>query len=112
LCEETGYKGRVGIYELLVIEGQIRDAIHSSARAEEICGLARGGGFRSMQDDALQKVKEGLTTLEEVQRVVPFDSIKAEVCDSCSREVMPTFAFCPFCGSSRRNVERLQVCGR
>jgi type IV pilus assembly protein PilB len=110
-CGNTGYSGRVGIYELLLIEGQIRDAIHTSGRVEEISALARGAGFRSMQEDALEKVREGLTTLEEVQRVVPFDGNKAERCHSCSREMMAAFVYCPFCGKSRRTVERLQLSG-
>jgi hypothetical protein len=95
----------------LLIEGQIRDAIHSGGRVEEISALARGAGFRSMQQDALEKVKEGLTTLEEVQRVVPFDGIRLERCHSCSGEMMAAFVYCPFCGKSRRNVERLQISG-
>jgi type IV pilus assembly protein PilB len=72
-CENTGYKGRVGVYELLVIEGQIREVIHSGSRAEEVWGLAQSAGFRTMQEDALDKVKDGLTTLDEVQRIVPFN---------------------------------------
>jgi type II secretory ATPase GspE/PulE/Tfp pilus assembly ATPase PilB-like protein len=109
-CEDTGYRGRVGIYEMLLIEGPIRDAIHSNARAEEISDLARAAGFKSMQEDALEKVKRGLTTLEEVQRVVPFDSIKSELCQSCSHEMMPNFSFCPHCGSSRKSAERFELC--
>ena len=86
---------------MLLIEGPIRDAIHSEARAEEICGLARGAGFRTMQEDALEKVKDGLTSLEEVQRVVPWDAIKAQRCQSCLKEIMATFVYCPSCGASR-----------
>jgi type IV pilus assembly protein PilB len=106
-CGQTGYSGRVGIYELLLIEGQIRHAIHSGSRIEEVSALARGAGFRSMQEDALEKVKDGLTTLEEVQRVVPSDSAKAERCHSCSREIIASFTWCPFCGKGRRNMEPL-----
>jgi type IV pilus assembly protein PilB len=105
-CENTGYKGRVGIYELLMIEGQIREAIHSGARAEEVWGLARSAGFPSMQEDALNKVKEGLTTLDEVQRIVPFNLVTPERCPSCSRELMPAFVYCPFCSASRVSPDR------
>src|SRR5207253_522853 len=83
----TGYKGRVGIYELLPVEGPIREAIYSGARAEDVKSLARTGGFRTMQEDALQKVREGVTALGEVRRVILFDSAKVERCESCSREV-------------------------
>jgi hypothetical protein len=110
-CENTGYKGRVGIYEMLLVEGPVRDAIHSSTRSEEISEFARSVGFRTMQEDALDKVKDATTTLEEVQRVVPFDPIRSEQCQSCSRDMMPGFSYCPFCGASRRKVERLQFSG-
>ncbi len=102
-CENTGYKGRVGIYELLVVEGRIRDAIHAARAAEEICTLARGAGFRSMQEDALEKVQDGVTSMEEVRRVVPFESLKAERCESCSREILASFLYCPFCAARRSN---------
>src|SRR5205814_123689 len=49
-CESTGYKGRVGIYEMLLTEGSVREAIHMNARSDEILGLARAGGFRSLQE--------------------------------------------------------------
>jgi len=103
VCENTGFKGRIGIYELLVIEGPIRDAIHG-ARAEDILSTARASGFRTMQEDALQKVKDGLTSLQEVRRVVPFDAPKLERCESCGREIMSAFAYCPFCSTVRRSV--------
>ncbi len=106
LCENTGYKGRVGIYELLLVEGQIRDGIHSGSRAEDILSIARSGGFRTMQEDAIDKVSEGLTSLQEVRRVVPFDTKEADRCQSCSRDLMATFLYCPFCAAPRGTTER------
>ncbi|OLE85880.1 MAG: hypothetical protein AUG08_16420 [Acidobacteria bacterium 13_1_20CM_2_55_15] len=106
LCDNTGYKGRLGIYELLPLEGPIREAIYSGARAEDVKSLARAGGFRTMQEDAFQKVREGVTAHAEVRRVILFDSAKVERCESCSREVMATFAYCPFCSAGRGTVDR------
>src|SRR5206468_5161751 len=106
LCDNTGYKGRVGIYELLPVEGPIREAIYSGARPEDVKSLARAGNFRTMQEDALHKVREGVTALGEVRRVILFDSAKVERCESCSREVMTTFAFCPFCPATCDTVFR------
>src|SRR5262249_37714363 len=99
ICENTGYKGRVGIYEILMIEGAVREAVHGHARADEILGLARQDGFKSMQEDALDKVRTGLTSMEEVARVVPTDTTKPQRCPACSKEVSPTFGYCPFCGT-------------
>jgi type IV pilus assembly protein PilB len=108
-CENTGFKGRIGIYEMLIVEGQIRDAIHARARAEEVGVLARSAGFRTMHEDALDKVKEGLTALEEVQRVVPFNATKAERCHCCFREIMTTFLFCPFCSAEKTSPHRVAI---
>jgi len=106
-CENTGFKGRVGIYELLMIEGHIRDAIYAGARAEDVYAIARTSGFRSMQEDAVDKVREGVTTLDEVRRIVPFNCIKSDRCHVCTREIMSTFAYCPFCSAALASTERV-----
>jgi type IV pilus assembly protein PilB len=105
VCENTGYKGRVGIYELLLNEGQVRDAIHSNARAEEVVELARSAGFRTMQEKGLEKIRDGITALDEVRRVVPFSAAKAERCQNCSREILPAFVYCPYCSTAAPNRE-------
>ena len=103
-CDNSGYKGRVGIYELLLLDEQIRSAIRSGARDEEIRNLARSGGMRLMQEDALEKVKQGITTMEEVLRVVPFDNAVTVRCRNCGRALAPAFLFCPYCGAGTRQV--------
>jgi type II secretory ATPase GspE/PulE/Tfp pilus assembly ATPase PilB-like protein len=105
-CEGTGYKGRVGVYEVLVVDAMIRDAVHSQARPEEIRRMLRKVGFRSMQEDAMEKVAEGVTTLEEVLRVVPVDVAEEyENCTECGRELTPGHNFCPYCGLSARAAQ-------
>jgi type II secretory ATPase GspE/PulE/Tfp pilus assembly ATPase PilB-like protein len=103
-CDGSGYKGRVGIYELLMLDEQIRSAIRSGARDEEIRNLARSGGMRLMQEDALEKVKVGITTMEEVLRVVPFDNALTVRCRACGHALAPTFLFCPYCGAGTRQT--------
>jgi type II secretory ATPase GspE/PulE/Tfp pilus assembly ATPase PilB-like protein len=105
VCEGTGFKGRVGIYEMLTIEGNVRDAIHLQARSDEVLSLARAVGFRSLQEDAMEKVKTGLTSLEEIQRVVPWDAVKPAHCPSCSKEISSDSVFCPSCGANRSDVD-------
>ena len=70
----------------------------SSEAAAEIRNLARASGTKLMQEYALEKVRQGLTTLEEVQRVVPFEVLSASPCTSCGWELLPAFRFCPNCG--------------
>jgi len=68
-CGNTGYAGRVGIFELLVITDDIRRAILARERERAYVRLARQNGMQLLIEDGLQKVADGLTTLEEVVRV-------------------------------------------
>lgn len=69
-CKGTGYKGRSGVHELLVMDDQMRNAILHKAPAHEIRGLAQNAGMRSLQYDALQKILMGSTSVDEVVRVI------------------------------------------
>ena len=55
--------------------------------------------MRLMQEDAMDKVKRGITTLDEVMRVVPFEHEAAVRCRNCGKGLASTFLFCPFCCS-------------
>jgi type IV pilus assembly protein PilB len=101
-CENSGYRGRVGIYEVLVFDERLRAAVRSTTRDDEIRNLARSSGMRPMQEDAMEKVKQGITTLEEVMRVVPFEHEANLTCPSCGKGLASTFLFCPFCGAGAR----------
>ncbi|MBL7197214.1 MAG: Flp pilus assembly complex ATPase component TadA [Candidatus Omnitrophica bacterium] len=68
-CKFTGYKGRTGIYEFLVMHDEIRDMVLSRLPANQIKKKALSLGMRTLQLDGLDKVKKGLTTLAEVIRV-------------------------------------------
>ena len=103
-CDNTGYKGRIGIYEVLLVDDQIRAAIRAGLRDDEVRALARGAGMRAMQDDAMSKVTSGMTTLEEVLRVVPFEGTLKQRCRSCGRALAHSFLFCPYCGTGARQA--------
>jgi type IV pilus assembly protein PilB len=105
LCDFTGYKGRVGIYELLLMDEAIRAAVRTSGRTDEIRSLARNNGMKLMQEYALELVRQGATTLDEVQRVVPFEAIRSTYCSACQHELSPAFAFCPYCGEKANGVQ-------
>ncbi|MBI2035960.1 MAG: type II/IV secretion system protein [Candidatus Liptonbacteria bacterium] len=70
LCNSSGYKGRIGINEVLEIDGEIRDAILRKASAAEIKAIAVKNGMTTMLNEGLEKVRSGLTTIAEVMRVV------------------------------------------
>ena len=105
-CDNSGYKGRVGIYELLTMDEQIRSAVRGGVRDEEVRNMARSGGMRLMQEDSLEKVKLGITTLEEVLRVVPFDNAMGVRCRNCGKALAPSFLFCPYCGAGTRQASQ------
>jgi general secretion pathway protein E len=68
-CNETGYRGRTGIYELLVIDDEIRKLILAHASTQEIRECAMQSGMKTLRQDGWRKIAEGVTTVEEIIRV-------------------------------------------
>lgn len=68
-CGQTGFRGRVGLYELMVVNRAISEAILVRPTVEQVTRLARENGLLSLRGDGLQKAAAGLTTLEDVLRV-------------------------------------------
>ena len=68
LCSGTGYKGRVGLYEVMDIDEQVRDLILTGASAYELREKAHEAGMISLRMSGLQKIRDGVTTLDEVVR--------------------------------------------
>jgi len=69
-CRYTGYRGRIGLFELMVMNEELADLTLRRAPLSEIRAAARAAGMRTLKDDGLEKVKLGITTFEEVARVV------------------------------------------
>ncbi|NMC20395.1 MAG: Flp pilus assembly complex ATPase component TadA [Thermogutta sp.] len=67
-CNNTGFKGRMGLFEFMPITDEIRELIHRGASTEELRDAAVRAGMRTLRQDGLDKVFEGLTTVEEVVR--------------------------------------------
>ncbi|MFO7899826.1 MAG: GspE/PulE family protein [Planctomycetota bacterium] len=68
-CNRTGYRGRIGIFELLTMNEKLRQAVLDEPSEQHIYELARENGLRTLREDGVRKVVEGVTTLEEVARV-------------------------------------------
>lgn len=68
-CNKTGYKGRIGVYELLEVDDRFHEPILNRESSQEYMRLAREGGMKTMFDDGLAKATLGLTTLDELVRV-------------------------------------------
>ena len=70
LCKYTGYYGRTGVFELMRIDDELREMIVKKASAVELREAAKRKGMKSLLEDGLEKVLEGITTIEEAVRVV------------------------------------------
>lgn len=69
-CNDTGYKGRIAVNEVLVVDDNVRAAIHRKATAAEIMAEARKQSMTSMVEDGLEKANQGVTTIEEILRML------------------------------------------
>jgi type IV pilus assembly protein PilB len=131
-CRETGYIGRSGIFEVLEVNDPIRALISQGASDTSIRHAAIESGMVSIGEDGLKKVMAGLTTLDEVSRVVYLAEAGVRICPTCSnvlaseydyctscgdfvgencehckRRVSPDWTFCPFCGESASKYKDL-----
>jgi len=73
-CNKTGYRGRQGIYEMLRLDGKLREMAFKGASAQEMRRHAKSKGMRNLLDDGLLKVCKGMTTFEEVLSTCHHDS--------------------------------------
>ena len=69
-CNQTGYRGRIGLYEVMEITDEIRDLIVEKRPAEALAEAARSHGMRRLRDDGLAKVRSGATSMPELLRVL------------------------------------------
>ena len=68
-CSDTGYKGRVALYEVMVMKESVKDAVLEGASVGELRELARKNGMKTLREAGLQKIREGVSSIEEVMRV-------------------------------------------
>ncbi len=70
-CNYSGYSGRLGVFEVLIITPSLREAISNSCTAEKIKKIVESAGFQPMSADGIRKALQGMTSIDEVFRVVP-----------------------------------------
>jgi len=105
-CNNTGFKGRIGVFELFVMNDDFRHFISSNYKESELLEMARANGMKVLVDDGLEKVRAGMTTLEELIRVIGPQTKFERRCPTCERMIDAKFLFCPYCGSFRQNFCR------
>ncbi len=90
-CGFNGYKGRIGVYEILTLDGEIKDLIATNASIFEIRKVARKKGFRNLYEDAISLIAEGICDYQEVLRVINPDKEeeKAEIAAPVEKSEIP-----------------------
>jgi type IV pilus assembly protein PilB len=68
-CSGSGYRGRVGLYEVMSVSEPIRALILERASIDEMVAVAEGEGMRRLRDDGMRKVRDGLTSIAEIERM-------------------------------------------
>jgi type IV pilus assembly protein PilB len=97
-CRQAGFTGRTGIFEVLAIDDAMRGMIVRGASEAEIRDMAIKGGMRPIGEHGLEKTLSGVTTLDEVTRVVYLPEQGLKMCGSCQSVVSQDFEYCPTCG--------------
>src|SRR5436190_3571113 len=77
-CRNTGFSGRVGIHEILVVNDELRDAIAAAATVAELKRIGMANGMINLRHDGFRKVREGLTTVEEIIQIAGDASLSIE----------------------------------
>jgi type II secretory ATPase GspE/PulE/Tfp pilus assembly ATPase PilB-like protein len=107
-CDDTGYHGRIGIFELLAVDARVRRLLTRKAPVDAIRDAARHQGMRTLAQDAWDKVRAGWTTLDEVRPLLGGLADDAPTCRHCGAAIRPAFRTCPHC---TRPLRRSCACG-
>ncbi|NEQ97263.1 MAG: type II/IV secretion system protein [Cyanothece sp. SIO2G6] len=110
-CNGGGYKGRCGVYEVMRVSETLQGLITQGAPTERIKEVAVEEGMQTLLAYSLNLVRQGYTTLEEVERVTFTDTgLEAELkakrkssltCENCGAELQPEWLDCPYCTTPR-----------
>ena len=73
-CNDLGFKGRIGLYEAILMDDGVKELLPSNPTEEEILEVSNKQGILSMRQDGLLKVFRGITSISEVERVLPLDN--------------------------------------
>jgi len=96
-CNNTGYKGRIGAYEVLKINDHIRDLIAKGMDTSVIRFAAQESGMKTLLQYSIDLAREGYTTLDEIIRVTFTSEGSASLCPGCGKPVGDEFYKCPYC---------------
>ena len=101
-CGGHGYRGRIGIYELLAADSRLRELVLRRAPVDALREAARDAGTATLGQDAWRKVTAGATSLDEVRPLLALIAEEAPICPACGAPVRRDFLACPACAARLR----------
>lgn len=96
-CDHTGYRGRIGVYELLEVNSTIKNMIAKRETESEIYKYLKEKGMRFLLEDSVDKIASGITSAEEVMRIVQRTDISKMICPNCKEAIKESYSICPHC---------------
>lgn len=108
-CGHTGYHGRTGIFELLPVPSALRDGITNGMSEQALTNLARAQGMSTLLENGVRKVRAGITTLEELHRVLQVERASLPQCPVCRRHILVSAPSCPHCAADLSGDGTLEV---
>jgi type IV pilus assembly protein PilB len=109
-CHQTGYHGRMALFELMELTPALRGMITAGAPDQEFRSAALALGMVGLRGAGLQKVRQGITTLSELARVIEVDEQLQTFCEKCAKPITIDFLACPHCGTLSNR--RCRFCGK
>lgn len=97
-CMKTGFSGRIGLFEVLPVNEDIKKSIHKDVTESELKKTAKWFGVKTLYEDGLEKIKEGITTCGEVLRVLGPQTHLSIQCPECKMDIEEKYPNCPYCG--------------
>lgn len=102
-CNYLGLQGRTGLYEVLEMTPRLRDLVTTGSAEHDLRSTALASKMISLGEDGLNKVKQGITTIEELLRVIEIREDLQTFCTKCGRSVHIDFQVCPYCANPVSN---------
>jgi len=109
-CQHTGYTGRLGLHEVLVMTTRLRELVSAGATDHEVQHEALAAGMTTLFQAGLSTIREGATSIEELLRVVEVEGSYETLCATCQGVLHSDFLTCPSCGTPVAN--RCAQCGK
>ncbi len=105
-CGGTGYSGRIGLFEVFQMYEEFRQFLTVDYQESALLNMARSLGMANLLEDGVEKVVDGMTTIDELLRVLGPSPQYEQVCRNCDRKLDSKFLICPYCGTNQRSLCR------